>query len=169
MLSVYIPSPRPPFNCCLALLRALCVFVLDIFLSLLSGAPRLQCAATTWCGSQLAAMASLRSLRLGGVGIILGLATLVVVRSSLTPATIEPDGDDIVTRSFAEGDVVVIPPFAQGDASEFPSWTSGVHPSWDGSVGDGFGAANMQVRASLCFACGTLALTRHACHQPYLS
>ena len=94
-----------------------------------------------------------RSLRLGGVCIVLGLATLFGVRSSLNPATIEPDGDGVAATSVAED--VVIPPFAQGDASAFPSWVSGVHPSWDGGVGDGFGAANMQVRALLCSVCDT--------------
>lgn len=101
-------------------------------------------------------MASLRSLRLGGFGFILGLAAFIVVCSSSTPATTKPDRDGVATPSSNEGEVFVIPTFAQRDTRESPSSISGVHPSWDGSVGDGFGAANMQVSASVSFACDSL-------------
>ena len=89
-------------------------------------------------------MASLRSLRLVGLCIILGLTSLIAVRSFSEPDTIEPEGDEVATTSFAGG-----------DASEFTSWDRGGHPSWDGGPGDGFGAADMQVRVSVCSVCST--------------
>lgn len=75
---------------------------------------------------------------LGGVCAIVGLATLLGVRSALSPATAGHGEDSAGATSLAEADSVDHASVAEEDVS--------VVPSWDGGVGDAFGAANMQVR-----------------------